>query len=90
VPVLGHSLLRPNGGRMDLTIPYTFYPLTLSGWIAWTLFLAATALGTGVGIARGLGRGWLSGLYAGVLGVAAFLAVSMVASMIITFFVHDI
>ena len=73
---------------MDLTIPYTFYPSALPGWIAWTLFLSATALGTGVGIARG--RGWLSGLYAGVLGVAAFLVVSMVVSMIITFFVHDL
>jgi hypothetical protein len=24
---------------MDLTVPYTFYPLALPHWIAWTLFL---------------------------------------------------
>lgn len=75
---------------MDLTIPYTFYPSALPGWTAWTLFLAATAVGTGVDVVKGRGRGWLSGLYAGVLGVVGCLAASMVASMIITFFVHDL
>lgn len=38
---------------MDLTIPYTFYPIALPHWIAWALF------------------------------------VTVVASMVITFFVHD-
>ncbi|MGH7535679.1 MAG: hypothetical protein ACREMG_08850 [Gemmatimonadales bacterium] len=28
---------------MDLTIPYTFYPTALPGWISWMLFLAALA-----------------------------------------------
>jgi hypothetical protein len=28
---------------MDLTIPYTFYPLALPHWIAWLLFLLAMA-----------------------------------------------
>jgi hypothetical protein len=27
---------------MDLTIPYTFYPTAMPGWIAWVLFLMAT------------------------------------------------
>jgi hypothetical protein len=44
---------------MDLTIPYTFYPLALPHWIAWTLFLIAMLAGSAVGMARGRGRGWL-------------------------------
>ena len=27
--------------QMDLTIPYTFYPIALPHWIAWTLFVAS-------------------------------------------------
>jgi hypothetical protein len=75
---------------MDLTIPYTFYPIALPGWIAWTLFLSAIAGGIGVGVARGRGRGWLAGLRAGTAGVVCFLAATMVAPMIIAFFVHDL
>ena len=75
---------------MDLTIPYTFYPLALPGWIAWLLFLAATVGGVTVGIVRGRGRGWRAGLRAGVVGVLGLLVATMLASMVITFFVHDL
>jgi 4-amino-4-deoxy-L-arabinose transferase-like glycosyltransferase len=75
---------------MDLTIPYTFYPMALPHWIAWMLFLLAMAGGAGVGVLKGRGRGWRSGLGAGSIGVVGLLAVSMVVSMIITFFVHDL
>ena len=74
--------------RMDLTIPYTFYPLVLPGWISWTLFLIATAGGITIGVARGSRRGWKRGLYAGVVGVVGLLFATMVASMIITFFLR--
>jgi 4-hydroxybenzoate polyprenyltransferase len=74
---------------MDLTVPYTFYPLALPHWIAWTLFLLAVLCGAAVGIARGLGRGWLPGLRAGLVSAAGFLAAMMFASIVITFFVHD-
>ena len=74
---------------MDLTVPYTFYPLALPHWIAWTLFLHAMLGGAAVGMARGLGRGWLRGILAGVFGAIGFLAATMIASMVITFFVHD-
>ena len=75
---------------MDLTIPYTFYPLALPGWIAWALFLTATVGGVTIGIMRGQGGGWRTGLRAGVVGVVGLLFATMVASMIITFFVHDL
>jgi len=74
---------------MDLTVPYTFYPLALPHWIAWTLFLLAMLGGAAVGMARGRGRGWLRGSLAGLLGAIGFLAATMIASMVITFFVHD-
>jgi hypothetical protein len=75
---------------MDLTIPYTFYPIALPPWIAWTLFLLALVGGMTVGVVRGQARGWLRGLGAGAIGTAAFLAATMAASMVITFFVHDV
>jgi hypothetical protein len=74
---------------LDLTLPYTFYPLALPHWMAWGLFLLATLGGAAVGVARGLGRGWLIGMRTGLLGAAALLVATMVASMVITFFVHD-
>jgi hypothetical protein len=74
---------------MDLTIPYTFYPLALPHWIAWTLFLLALLGGAVLGMTRGLERGWLRGILTGVFGTIGFLAVTMVASMVITLFVHD-
>ena len=74
---------------MDLTVPYTFYPLALPHWIAWTLFLFAMLGGAAVGMARGRGRDRLSGILAGVVGSIGFLAATMIASMVITFFVHD-
>jgi hypothetical protein len=75
---------------MDLTIPYTFYPVALPHWIAWTLFLLAMAGGATVGLVRGRVRGWTGGLRAGVIGSVGFLVLTMVASMVITFFVHDL
>jgi hypothetical protein len=44
---------------MDLTIPYTFYPIALPGWIAWILFLTAMAVAS-VSAWRAAGRegGW--------------------------------
>ncbi len=67
---------------MDLTIPYTFYPLALPHWIAWILFLLAMLGGVAVGLWRGLRVGLLAG--------TGLLVATMLASMIITFFVHDI
>ncbi len=75
---------------MDLRIPYTFYPIALPHWIAWTFFCAALlgAVATGVfGARRG---GWASGLRAGAIAGAVLLVVSMMASMVVTFFVHDL
>ena len=74
---------------MDLSIPYTFYPIALPHWIAWTLFMLALLGGAALGMRRGLERGWLRGILTGVFGAIGFLAVTMVASMVITFFVHD-
>jgi hypothetical protein len=74
---------------MDLTIPYTLYPLALPHWIAWTLFLLALLGGAALGMTGGLERGWLRGILTGVFGAIGFLAASMVVSMVITFFVHD-
>jgi hypothetical protein len=35
---------------MDLRLPYTFYPIALPHWIAWTLFLSAIVAGAGIGV----------------------------------------
>lgn len=75
---------------MDLTIPYTFYPLALPHWMAWGLFLTVVAGGTAIGVLRGRAGGWRAGLRSGLLGGLAFLAASMLASMVIAFFVHDL
>jgi hypothetical protein len=75
---------------MDPTIPYTFYPIALPHRIAWALFLAAAFGGLWIGIARGRRHGWLSGLVGGLMGGAGLLAATMIASMVITFFVHDL
>jgi hypothetical protein len=74
---------------MDLTVPYTFYPIALPHWIAWTLFSLAVLGGVLVGIAGGRGGSRLRGILTGVLGGVGFLAATIIASMIITFFVHD-
>ena len=74
---------------MDLTVPYTFYPIALPHWIAWTLFLLAMLGGAAVGVAHGVGRGWLRAILMGVFGAVGFLAGTMIASMVITFLVHD-
>jgi hypothetical protein len=75
---------------MDLTIPYTFYPLALPYWMAWALFLLAMVGGAAAGVARGRVRGWMSGLRAGLLAALGLLIVTMIASMAIAFFVHDV
>ncbi len=67
---------------MDLTIPYTFYPLALPHWIAWVLFLLAVLGGLAIGAARGF--------RAGLLSAVVLLIATMLASMVITFFVHDL
>jgi hypothetical protein len=75
---------------MDLTIPYTFYPIALPHWIAWVFFSAALlgAVATGVlGARRG---GWARGLRAGAIAGTVLLVASMMASMVVTFFVHDL
>ena len=74
---------------MDLTVPYTFYPIALPHRIAWLLFLLALSGGLALGVARGLRSGWIGGIRAGVLAGAGLLAASMIAGMVITFFVHD-
>jgi hypothetical protein len=74
---------------MDLTVPYTFYPIALPHWIAWTLFSLAVLGGVLVGIAGGRGGSRLRAILTGVLGGVGFLAATIIASMIITFFVHD-
>jgi hypothetical protein len=75
---------------MDLTIPYTFYPIALPHSIAWALFVAAMLGGMGVGVVRARSRGAASGLMAGVLAATALLVATMLGSMVITFFVHDV
>jgi hypothetical protein len=75
---------------MDLTIPYTFYPVALPHWMAWALFLAAIAAGACVGVVRGRGRGWMSGLRVGLAGPLGFLLLTILLSMVITFFLHDL
>ena len=75
---------------MDLTILYTFYPVALPHWIAWLLFTLATLGGIAAGVARGRMRGWIAGVAAGLLYGGAFLIVTILASMVITFFVHDL
>ena len=75
---------------MDLTIPYTFYPIALPHWISWALFLTAMSCAVVLGFVRARTRRWTGGLIAGLIaGVCALLA-SIVASMIIAFFVHDL
>jgi hypothetical protein len=74
---------------MDLTIPYTFYPIALPHWIAWSLFAFALLCGVTIGVAKTRKEDWLSGVRAGLVGTAGFILATMVASMVITFFVHD-
>jgi hypothetical protein len=56
---------------MDLSIPHTFYPTALPGWIAWVLFLFAMLIGASIALVRGRSRGWFSGVFAGAIGVQA-------------------
>jgi hypothetical protein len=75
---------------MDLTIPDTFYPSALPHWIGWTLFLFAVGGGAGIGLLRARYRGWRSGVFSGLTGLLVLLGGTMIASMIITFFEHDV
>jgi hypothetical protein len=72
---------------MNLTVPYTFYPLVLPHWIAWMLFMLAIAGGVFVGLAQGSQHGPVRGLVAGIVGTVGSLFATMIASMVITFFV---
>jgi hypothetical protein len=75
---------------MDLTVPYTFYPTALPHWIAWALFLVAIVGGAFVGVQRARLASVASGLLVGLVAGAGLLVATIVASMIITFFVHDV
>jgi hypothetical protein len=74
---------------MDLTIPYTFYPVALPHWIAWTLFTLAILGGGAVGLSQRFRHGWLRAAGAAIVGTLGCLFVTVIASMVITFFVHD-
>ena len=75
---------------MDWTIPYTFYPSALPGWISWVLFLTAIGGGCFFGFYFTRRHGWFVGLVVLLISTAAFLIASMIISMVITFFVHDL
>jgi len=66
---------------MDLTIPYTFYPIALPHWIAW-IFFSAVLLGAAMAAVLGARRGgWSRGLRAGAIAGAALLVASMIGSI---------
>ena len=74
---------------MDLTIPYTFYPLALPHWIAWTLFTLAIVSGGAMGLSQRSRYGWLRAAGAAIVSTLGCLFASVIASMVITFVVHD-
>ena len=73
---------------MDLTIPYTFYPVALPHWIAWTLFILAIVGGVAIGFMQGARHGWPSRLGVGIVGTVGCLVATVIVSMAITFFIH--
>jgi len=75
---------------MDLTVPYTFYPTALPHWIAWTLFSVAVAGGVGAAVIQVRRRGRVRGVLVGAISGAGLLIATMIASMVITFFLHDV
>jgi hypothetical protein len=74
---------------MDLTIPYTFYPLALPHWMAWVLFILAILGGVAAGFRQDARHGWPRRLGVGLLGTSGCLLGTIIASMVITFFLHD-
>jgi len=74
---------------MDLTIPYTFYPAALPHWIAWTLFTMAILGGAAIGLSQRSRYGWPRVAAATAVSTLGCLVVTVIASMVITFFVHD-
>lgn len=74
---------------MELTIPYTFYPVALPHWIAWTLFIVAIVGGVTVGFMQAARLGWPRRVGAGIAGTIVCLLATVMASMVITFFLHD-
>ena len=73
---------------MDLTIPYTFYPVALPHWIAWTLFTMAILGGLTLGLSQ-RSHGWLRAAGIAIVGTLGCLIATVIASMVITFVVHD-
>ena len=74
---------------MDLTLPYTFYPVALPHWIAWTLFTLAILGGLAIGLSQRSRFGWLRVAGAATVSTLGCLVVTVIASMVITFFMHD-
>jgi len=74
---------------MDLTIPYTFYPAALPHWIAWTLFTLAILGGGAIGLSQRSRYRWPGVAGAATVSMLGCLVVTIIASMVITFFVHD-
>jgi hypothetical protein len=74
---------------MDLTIPYTFYPVALPRWIAWTLFTLAILGGGATGLSLRSRYGWLRAAGVAIVSTLGCLFATVIASMVITFFVHD-
>ncbi|HEU5040744.1 MAG TPA: hypothetical protein VFT84_07990 [Gemmatimonadales bacterium] len=64
-------------------------PVALPHSIAWLLFVAALAGGGTIGALRGHRAGRRTGSD-GALGLVGLIVATMVASMVITFFAHDL
>jgi hypothetical protein len=75
---------------MDLAIPYTFYPIALPHWIAWTFFGGVLLGAVATGLLSARRGGWASGLRVGAFAGVILLIATMMASMVVTFFVHDL
>jgi hypothetical protein len=75
---------------VDWTIPNTFYPRALPGWISWVLFLAAIGGGWVLGLRVARRHGWSPGVLVFLASTGVLLIASVIIGMVITFFVHDL
>jgi hypothetical protein len=75
---------------MDLTIPYTFYPMALPAPWVWGLFLGAIAVTAVLTWRIARRRSTKQALLLLVPILLGSLVVSSAWGMIITFFTHDI